>query len=110
MKPIVIIGIAVGLSVIAVFGVVIAMDEIAYWQYETKMNNQQMRIVENYNRVIESCIEKFEYGNVQAKGVCEERANEQWEVWKLDEKHQDMLKSSTTFAEYEEYLDKTLGK
>ena len=34
MKPVVIIAIAVGCSVVAVFGVLIAMQEIAFWQAE----------------------------------------------------------------------------
>ena len=115
MKPVTIIAIAVGLSVVAEIGVLVAWQGIAMWQaqiafdeYQERVDNQQMKIVQNVNNVIDNCAEKFEYGNVQAKKVCEERALEQWsdQIWQLDEEHKGMIKSATTYEEWEMYLGK----
>ena len=119
MKPVTIIAIAVGLSVVAVIGVLVAWQGVAMWQaqiafdeYQERVDNQQMKIVQNINNVIDNCAEKFEYGNVQAKQACEDRTLEQWSdrIWELDEEHRGMIKSATTYEEWQMYLGKISDK
>ena len=119
MKPRVIIAVSVGLSVVAVIGVLVAWQGVAMWQaqiafdeYQERVDNQQMKIVQNINNVIDNCAEKFEYGNVQAKQACEDRTLEQWSdrIWELDEEHRGMIKSATTYEEWQMYLGKISDK
>ena len=115
MKPVTIIAIAVGCSVVAVIGVLVAWQGIAMWQaqiafdeYQERVDNQQMKIVQNVNNVIANCAEKFEYGNVPAKQACEDRTLKQWSdrIWELDGEHRGMINSATTYEELQMYIGK----
>jgi hypothetical protein len=108
MKPIVIIAIAVVCSVVAVFAVTLALQEIAFYQYQEKTNKEQMGIVNEYNVEIKRCSMVFEYGNVLAKQQCATNAEKNFPIYLLDNEHKRMLESSITSEEYLIHSEKIL--
>ena len=117
MKPVFIIAIAVVCSVVAVLGVLVVLEQVAimqaqqaYDEYTKKIHEEQMVIVNAYNLEIKRCGTVFEYGNVQAKKQCEKNAQNNFEIYKLDSTHTEMLESPFKSGEKLEHSEKILNK
>ena len=86
MKPVIIIAIAVVCSVVAVFGVSITLQEIAYYQYNEESDNEQMKIVTAYNKEIQRCRTVF-VNNIMGEIQCMENAVGNFQIYLLDDEH-----------------------
>jgi hypothetical protein len=108
MKPVVIIAIAVVCSVVAVFGILMGLQEMQISNSMNHMEQKQMSIVNKYNNEIQRCGTDFEYGNVPAKQQCEENAKNNFDVFLLDDTHMRMMETSITSEEHMMYSNKIL--
>jgi len=85
MKPVIIIAIAVGCSVVAVFGVSFAWQELEYQMALTEWEKRQESIVNAYNQEMERCRKIFV--DYSSAGQCEENAKEKFLIHLLDDKY-----------------------
>ncbi len=110
MKPVMIIVIAVVCSVVAVFGVSTALQEIAYYQYNEESNDEQMRIVTAYNKEIQRCRTVF-VNNFMGEIQCKENAVGNFQIYVLDNEHYQKLAFTPSESNTETFqLPKTYGE
>jgi len=109
VKPVVIIAIAVACSVMAVFGVLIGLEQLATYQaqvafeeYQRERAKEQQSIVNAYNQEMQRCRDVFI--NFASASQCVENARKNFEIYKLDDEYSAKLESGISQEALEEPL------